>query len=100
MGAGAAAKVDRPSRWCGPLHGFAVQKSPELLGCFPAGALPRPEPDRIRHRVKTAHRLSPAVLVVTGRPGPVLDAGVVLLPGEVVGQRAELPEYGDVVADG
>jgi hypothetical protein len=40
------------------------------------------------------------VLVVTGRPGPVLDAGVVLLPGEVVGQRAELPEYGDVVADG
>ncbi len=33
--------------------------------------------------------------------GPtVLDAGVVSLLGEVVGQRAELPEYGDVVAYG
>jgi hypothetical protein len=80
VGAGAAPKVDRPSRWCGPLHGFAVQKSPELLSCFPASSLPRAKPDRIRHRVKTAHRLSPVVLVVTGRPWPASRCLVVTWP--------------------
>ena len=106
VASGAAAAVTQSAIACRPGPGRwwkqpTSRKKSAGAPMSPArSAVTSPEPDRIRHRVKTAHRLSPVVLVVTGRPGPVLDAGVVLLPGEVVGQRPELPEYGDVVADG